>query len=161
MPTAEDRPGAYQPRALRDLARMHRAATAARGEPNGAMAAALAQIEAAFGEAAAVNSFKLRVEGLIRRGPHHPAVRARFTARAAMLYGRNLDAATALVERWWRDERKAFQIACAFGGTPRLSLEVLRELRLILRLARFKRRHAEYDDAVAALCQVPIAAAAE
>jgi hypothetical protein len=140
---------------------MRCAAAAARGEPNGAMAAALAQIEAAFGEAAAANSFKLTVERLIRLGPHHPAVRARFGARAAMLYGRNLEKATVLVERRWRDERKAFQIACAFGAAPRLSLEVLRELRLILRLARFKRRHAAYEDAVAALCEVPIAAAAE
>jgi hypothetical protein len=161
MPTAEDRPGARRPRALRDLARMRDAATAARAEPSGAMAAALAQVEAAFGEAAAVNGFKLRVERLIRLGPHHPAVRARFGARATMLYGRNLEQATMLVERWWRDERKAFQIACAFGSAPRLSLEVLRELRLILRLARFKRLGGEYRDAIAALCEVPIAAAAE
>jgi hypothetical protein len=161
MPTAEDRPGARCPRALRDLARMRRAAAAARGQPSGAMAAALAQIEAAFGEAAAINDFKIRVERLIRLGPHRPAARARFGARAAMLSGRGLDAANLLVERWWRDERKAFQIASAFGGAPRLSLEVLRELRLILRLMRVKRRDAEYHDIVAALCEVPIAAAAE
>jgi len=78
-----------------------------------------------------------------------------------MLSGRDLDAATALVERWWRDERRAFQIASAFGGAPRLSLEISRELRLILRLARFKRREAEYRSALAALCEVPIAAAVE
>jgi len=160
MPTAEDRLGA-RTRALRDLARMRRAAAAARGQPRGAMAAALAQIEAAFGEAAAINDFKIRVERLIRLGPHHPAARARFGVRVAMLSGRDLDAATALVERWWRDERRAFQIASAFGGAPRLSLEILRELRLILRLARFKRREAEYRSALAALCEVPIAAAVE
>jgi len=160
MPTAEDRLGA-RTRALRDLARMRRAAAAARGQPRGAMAAALAQIEAAFGEAAAINDFKIRVERLIRLGPHRPAARARFGVRVAMLSGRDLDAATALVERWWRDERKAFQIASAFGSAPRLSLEILRELRLILRLARFKRREAEYRSALAALCEVPIAAAVE
>jgi hypothetical protein len=161
MPTAEERLGAHRPRALRELARMRSAAAAARSEPRGAMAAALAQIEAAFDEAAAINDFKIRVERLVRRGPHHPAVRARFGTRAAMLYGRDLDAATALVERWWRDERKAFQIASAFGSAPRLSLEVLRELRLILRLLRVKRLDAAYQDVIAALCEVPIAAAME
>ena len=98
------------------------------------MAIALAQIGAAFDEAAVVNAFKLKVEHLLRLGPQHPAVRARFGARAAMLAGRGLDAAIVIAERWWRDERKAFQIASAFGCAPRLSLEVLRELRLILRL---------------------------
>ncbi len=125
------------------------------------MAAALAQIEAAFGEAAAINGFKIRVDQLVRLAPHHPAVRARFGARAALLLGRDLDAATVLVERWWRDERKAFQIASAFGGATRLSLETLRELRLILRLARFKRMYQEYEAAVVELCEVPIAAAME
>ena len=43
-----------------------------------------------------------------------------------------------IVERWWRDERKAFQIASAFGRGTRLSLDVLSELRLMLRLMRFK-----------------------
>ena len=62
-----------------------------------------------------------------------------------MLAGRSLDAAIVIVERWWRDERKAFQIASAFGRATRLSLEILRELRLILRLMRFKRMEAEYE----------------
>ena len=62
-----------------------------------------------------------------------------------MLSGRSLDAAIILVERWWRDERKAFQIASALGYGKRLSLEILRELRLILRLMRFKRMEAEYS----------------
>ena len=100
---------------------------------------ALAQIGAAFGEAAAVNDFKLRVERLLRLGPTHPAVRARFAARAERLSGRDLAAATSIVERWWRDERRAFQIASAFGYGNRPSLEVLRELHLALRLMRLKR----------------------
>src|ERR1700734_2876539 len=98
-----------------------------------AMDVALAQIGAAFDEAAALNDFQLRVERALRRGPQHPAVRARFGARAALLSGRHLDAAIAAVERWWRDERKAFQIASALGYGDRLSLDVLRELRVILR----------------------------
>ena len=125
------------------------------------MAAALAEIDAAFDDAAIVNAFKIRVEGLIRLGPHHAAVRARFGARAELLSGRDLDAANIMGERWWRDERKAFQIANALGCASRLSLEVLRELRLILRLLRFKRMAAEYQAALAALCETPIAVAAE
>ena len=125
------------------------------------MDAALAQIGAAFDEAAIVNAFKLRVERLLRLGPHHPAVRARFGSRAALLIGRSLDAAIVLVERWWRDERKAFQIASALGRGSRLSLEVLSELRLILRFMRFKRMRAEFGLIVAAVCDEPIAMAAE
>jgi hypothetical protein len=88
-------------------------------------------------------------------------MRARFGARAELLSGRSLEAAIAIVERWWRDERKAFQIASAFGCATRLSLEVLSELRLILRLLRFKRMQTEYAVILAALDEVPIAAAAE
>jgi hypothetical protein len=145
----------------RNIQRIRRAAQAARGEPMPAMAAALAQIGAAFDEAAVVNAFKIRVEQLVRLGPRHPAVRARFAARATMLFGRDLDAAISMVERWWRDERKAFQLASAFGCATRLSLEVLGELRLILRLIRFRRMEAEYEDTLTALYDVPIAAAAE
>ncbi len=125
------------------------------------MAVALAQIGAAFDEAATINAYKIRVERLIRLGPCHAAVRARFGARAAMLFGRGLDSAVVVVERWWRDERKAFQIASALGCATRLSLEVLGELRLILRMMRLKKMHAEFGEVVAALCRAPIAAAAE
>ena len=82
-------------------------------------------------------------------------MRARFGARTAMLYGRSLDASTIIVERWWRDERKAFQIASAFGRGTRLSLDVLSELRLVLRLMRFKHMEADYAAALAALCGAP------
>lgn len=125
------------------------------------MAAALAQIGAAFDEAAIVNGFKIRVERLIRLGPDHPAVRARFEARAAMLRGRDLDAAIVAVECWWRDALRAFAIASAFGRGSRLPLEVLSELRLLLRWLRFKRLHADYAAALAAFCDAPILIAAE
>ncbi len=125
------------------------------------MATALAQIGAAFDEAAVINAFKIRVERLIRLGPHHHAVRARFGARAALLFGRGLDAAITIVERWWRDERKAFQIASAFGCATRLSLEVLRELRLILRLMRWKCMQAEYEAILAGFWDVSVRTAAE
>lgn len=125
------------------------------------MEAALAEIGAAFDEAAIVNAFKLRVEETLRRGPQHPAVRARFSARAQLLRGRNLDSAIVFVERWWRTERKAFQIASVFGRGNSLSLDVLAELRLILRLMRWKRMRGHFATIVAALCDEPIRTAAE
>jgi hypothetical protein len=72
-----------------------------------------------------------------------------------------LDAAIVVAERWWRDERKAFQIASVFGCAPRLSLEVLRELRLILRWMRSKRMGAQYSAIIEALGEAPAARAAE
>jgi hypothetical protein len=125
------------------------------------MDVALAQIGAAFDDAAVINSFKIRVERLLHLAPHHPALRARFGARAALLSGRSLDHAVATVERWWRDERKAFQIASALGCGTALTLEVLRELRLILRLLRSKHMEAEYRELVSAWCDRPLTLAAE
>jgi hypothetical protein len=151
----------HRPRAERDAERLHRAA-AATGQANAsAMDCALAQIEAAFGDAAAVNDFKLRVERLLRLGAYHPAVRARFRARAQMLSGCNLAMAAARVDRWWREDRRAFQIASALGTGSRLSLEVLSEARLVLRLMRVKRMHAEFRMLAAALRGDLIAEAAE
>jgi hypothetical protein len=149
------------PRQRRDRARLRRVASAIGQARGSALDATLAEIGAAFGEAAAVNDFKMRVERYIRLGSEHPALRARFGARAAMLYGRNLEAATATVERWWRDERKAFQIASALGCATRLPLDVLSELRLILRLMRMQGMETEYRVAVAALSGRPFAIAAE
>jgi hypothetical protein len=151
----------YRRREERDRERARRAAAAARALGQPALDVALTEIGAAFDQSAIINGFKIRVERLIRRGPHHPALRARFGARATRLQGRDLDAAIATVERWWRDERKAFQIASALGGGTRLSLEVLCELRLILRLMRFKRMEAAYFETMAALGNPPTAIAAE
>jgi hypothetical protein len=151
----------YRRRQERDRERARRAAAVERAKGQSALDVALTEIGAAFDQAAVVNDFKIRVERLIRRGPRHPALRARFGARATRLHGRNLDAAIATVERWWRDERKAFQIASALGGGSRLSLEVLRELRLVLRLIRIKRMEAEYFETMAALSDPPAALAAE
>src|SRR5271167_1702154 len=103
MPFADQSTAARSPRQKRDHECIRRAAAGARVGPAPAMAAALAQIGAAFDEAAAINAFKIRVERLIQLGPRHPAVRARFGARASMLFGRGLDSAVALIERCWRD----------------------------------------------------------
>jgi hypothetical protein len=148
-----------RPRHQRDFERARRAAMAARAQGASAVDAALAQIDAAFDRAAVVNAFKLRVEELIRLGPHHPAVRARFSSRAELLRGHSLDASIVLVERCWRTEQKAFAIASALGRGSALSLEVLRELRLILRLLRWKRLHAQFPALVAALGDEPMAMA--
>jgi hypothetical protein len=161
MLEAEPSPGAYRPRRDRDCTRARRAAEAARSGGAPAMTAALAQIGAAFDQAAVINGFKIKVERLIRLGPDHPAVRARFEARVAMLRGRSLDAAIITVERWWRDEQRAFAIASAFGRGSRLSLEIVNELRLLLRWMRFKRLHADYATALAVVCGTPILIAAE
>jgi hypothetical protein len=139
----------HRPRAERDVERARAAAIAARAADSSAMDRALAQIGAAFGDAAAVNDFKLRVERLLRFGPGHPAVRARFGARVDALSGRSLDAAIAAVERQWRNERRAFQIGSAFGYGNRLSLEILRELRLVLRLMRCKGMTSEFGEIAA------------
>lgn len=151
----------YRPRNQRDLERSRRAGAAARSAGQSAFETALAQIGAAFEEGAIVNALKLRVERALRLGPQHPAVRARYGTRAAMLGGRGLDAAIVLVERAWREERKAFQIAAALGRGNRLSLDVLCELRLILRLMRRRRMQAQFAAIVAALCDAPFAMAAE
>ena len=102
-------------------------------------------------EAAAINGFKIKIERIIRRGAEHPAVRARFVARAALLRTCDLDAAIVTIERWRRDEQRAFAIASAFGRGSGLSLQVLDELRLLLRWLRVKRLHADYATARAAL----------
>jgi hypothetical protein len=151
----------YRRRQERDRERARRTAAIEQAKGQSALDVALTEIGAAFDQAAVVNDFKLRVERLIQRGPRHPTLRARFGTRAAMLRGRSLDTAIATVERWWRDERKAFQIASALGGGTRLSLEVLRDMRLVLRLMRFKRMEAEYLETLVALCDPPTAMAAE
>jgi hypothetical protein len=145
----------------RDRQRVERAAAAARAESGSALRACLLQISTAFDEAAAVNDFKIRVEKLLRLGPQHPALRARFGARAALLTERDLGDAILTVERWWREERKVFQIASALGYGNRFSFEVLRELRLILRLIRFKHMAADFGAMIEALCDHSLAMAAE
>jgi hypothetical protein len=138
-------------RRQRDRDRISRAGEIAKAGGGSALDIALAKIDAAFDRVAAVNAFKIRVELLLQTDRHHPALRARFGARARMLSGRSLEASVLAVERWWRDEQKAFAIASAFGGGHRLSLDVLRELRLILRLARFKRMEKQFAQTVTAL----------
>jgi len=90
-------PDLRSPREARERLRLQRAAQAATSVRKSAMDTAVAQIGAAFDEASAVSAFKIRVERLLQLGPRHPAVRARFGARAEMLSGRGLDAAVVRV----------------------------------------------------------------
>jgi hypothetical protein len=117
-----------------------------------AIEAAVTQIATAFSRAAEIDAFKLRVERWLCLGPQHPAVRARFRARALALPQWQLAAAIGEVERWWREERKAFALASALGYGSRLPVETLRELRLILRLLR-RKRVAEFGAIAAAVCE--------
>jgi hypothetical protein len=151
----------YRPRQERDVERARRSVTAAQAQGQSALNVTLAQIGAMFDEASVINMFKLRVERFLRLDPDDATLQARFGARAHLLRDRGLDSAVALVERWWRDERKAFQIASALGGGNRLSLEVLAELRLILRIMRFKRMQTEFSQITAGMCEEPTAEAAE
>lgn len=151
----------YRPRQQRDLECACRAVAAAQARGQSAIDVALAQIGAMFGEASVINAFKLKVERLLQLDPRDAEVKARFGVRAQLLRGRSLDEAATLVERWWRDERKAFQIASALGRGNRLSLEVLAELRLILRFMRFKRMQAKFFQIIAEMGDEPMAEAAE
>jgi len=148
-------------REQREADRIRRAAAEAERAGHSATQISLAQIRAAFDEAAVVNAFKMRVERMITLGPRHPALRARFSARAALLRGASIETAVVRVEQWWRDERKAFQIASALGCATRLSLDVLGELRLLLRLMRSKRMRADFHAILADIDDEPSAIAAE
>ena len=102
-----------------------------------AMASALAAIDREFSASAAIRAFKATIRSVIA-DPGHPAVRARYAGRARQLAGWSLDLAVVATETRYRHERKAFQVAAAFGGGTRLSVTVLAEQRLIL---RWMRRH--------------------
>jgi len=125
------------------------------------MAAAKIRIAAAFDAAAGNAAFKRKVKWILRQEAGEPLIRARLGRRAALLYGDGLDTAITRVEQWWREERKAFQIASALGSGTRLSLEILRELRLILRFMRRNGMDAAYYASIAVLCDQTIAVAAE
>ena len=101
------------------------------------------------------------IERVRRAAAEVPAEQRSAMAIALAQIGAAFDAAIAVAERWWRDERRAFQIESVFGCTPRLSLEVLRDLRLILRWMRFKRMAAQYSAIIEALGEARAARAAE
>lgn len=101
-----------------------------------AMAAALDRIERECGMSAVHKRLKDRCRFVLRRGPAHPAVKARYGARAAMMWGFSTWRAVLWVERCYADELRAFEIACSYGRGTRLSVVILEEMRLILRWLR-------------------------
>jgi hypothetical protein len=104
-----------------------------------------ALIEAEFGPAAVNREFKNRVRRFIRLGTGHEEVRARYGARLARLRHCGIGRAIRRIEEDFRAERRTFQILHVLGlSHDRLSLEVLRELRLLLRFARRSEYRAHY-----------------
>jgi hypothetical protein len=136
------------PRKHLDLNRGRIAALKARSRGDSALQAALAAIGATFGDAAVINGLKLRVEDMIKRGPCDQITRARYSGVANMLQNRdcgNIDSSIAVVESFYRYHRKSPKIASFIDSQRRWPLEVLRELRLILRLIRRYRHRTGYD----------------
>jgi hypothetical protein len=123
----------------RDIQRGRRAREDALQAGAAADDAAVAAIRATFDRHHEINALKLAVEWAIRRGTGDPLVRARYGKRAERLHFSNIDKAITRVERWYSVERRTW----AFGRT-RLSYEVLREVRLILRLIRRSRYRDDY-----------------
>lgn len=110
-----------------------------------------AQIAAEFGPAAEIRMFKRGVRKMIALGAGHPANMARYGARLALIRAGinhaaaigcplspdvNLKIAINVIERFYREERRRLEVAAALGYGNRLSLMVLRELRLMLRVLR-------------------------
>jgi hypothetical protein len=120
----------------RDMARSRIAAARVSANGGSAMDAALAAIGAEFDGTAEINSFKSRVAHYIALGTGHSAVQARYRGQVNLLRSYSLNAAILMVEHRYRRERAAFQIFSALGYSTRLPVEVLRELRLMLRLLR-------------------------
>lgn len=126
----------YRPRDMRVKFLGSLAAEAARVRGATAMDVACANIEAACGNAAVVNTFKRRVERIMLLGSEHEGVRARYGARANMMRGVPLNTACHLVHSWYINEREALQKGSAFGGGTAMTVIVLQELDLILRWMR-------------------------
>lgn len=101
-----------------------------------AMQRALDEIGRRFGPWGVNDSLKRQVRRFMRLGVDHPAVKARYGARAAMLRGVHINLAVALVDGLLRGEQIKFAHQSVIGSPSRLSVQVLTELRLILRFMR-------------------------
>ena len=122
------------------------------------LASALAAINQAFGPGSDTRALKCHCRRVLRF-PDHPRWKARYGRRAAhvaeaiICWRASNDLATRcagipprsapclhiainIIERQYRDEKRAVQIAAALGRGNGLSVAVLRELRLLLRFLR-------------------------
>jgi len=141
-----DKPHSFSPdrvlhniasRRERDMERARAAAARVRAAGGKEIDAQCAAVRAGADEASVHSDFKKRVLRAIQLGTGHPAIRARYGARLNMLRGFSTSAAVFMVDVWLMREKHAYGIAVALGEHPsRLSLEILRELQLLLRLAR-------------------------
>lgn len=103
---------------------------------------ALTAAGAVADHSAGIALFKQRVLNAIRLGAGHPTVRARYGRRAAQLRHYSLNAAIYLTDKWLREEKRKFSLGSAiYGGGNRLSVEVLKEMCLLLRLLRRSKYH--------------------
>ena len=144
-------------RAERDLARGRRAAARVHLAGGSAVAAACAYIDATFAAPTRHSMFKDRIAALIAGGAGHPQAWTRYRALAERHPASTLEGAIALVERLHRVELEARAAAIATWGhcsRPRLTLMILDELRLILRVVR---RHAplRFDELLATILAEP------
>ena len=94
---------------------------------------------------------KDRVRRAIKLGTGHAAVRARYGTRLSMLRGLSLETSIYCVEKWLGHERRVFELASSFGGGNRLSIQILSELRLLLRLLRRDRIYSRHFGALLGL----------
>jgi hypothetical protein len=123
----------------RDLQRGRYAAARVRAGGGSALAAAYAHIEATFSPATHHATFKDRVAALMKRGAGHPEAWTRYRRLVERYPIANLDTAIVLVERMRRAEVEARAASVRNWGQccrPRLTLMILDEIRLILRVLR-------------------------
>ena len=126
-------------RTNRDLQRGRRAAARVRAGGGSALAAAYAHIEATFSPAMHHAAFKDRVAALVTGGAAHPEVWTRYRRLVERYPAANIDTAIVLVERMRRAELEARAASVRSWGQssrPRLTLMILDEVRLILRMLR-------------------------
>lgn len=89
-----------------------------------------------LGSAARGRIAKEHLRLAMRLGTGHLWVRSRYGARARMVRNHTIDAAIFLVEHHLREEKRTFEILRVFGKEVALSLQVLTEVLIILRMLR-------------------------
>lgn len=79
---------------------------------------------------------KAHIRMAMRLGTGHLWVRARYSRRAVLLKGLTVDDAVTLLDRALHEEKRTFEILRVFGKEVALSLQVLTEVMLVVRLLR-------------------------
>ena len=108
------------------LKRANAAAHECKANGGTALDAMYASMHAGFDRSCEINSLKLSILHAIKLGTGHPLIRARYGERARMLKELPIDTAIWVVDKWYWIER----------GKSALSLNVLREMRVMLRMLR-------------------------